>query len=90
MDNYRSIACSASLTGQLLFCSPGPDIHRRSAVEPSKAAIVGNRAQLPLHGLGLAEHTMGAAKAPPGCCKSSALHSRAFAAASLISIGVAP
>ena len=56
MDNHRSVVYGAPLTAQL-FCSAGPDIHRRRAIEPPKTAVeirkvaeanvVGNGAHLP-------------------------------------------
>ena len=60
--------------GRLLFRGGAADIHRRGAVEPSKAAVeirqvakadvVGNRAHLPLRERGIAEHAMDAGEAP--------------------------
>src|ERR1700686_4915542 len=58
----------------LLFQKARPDIHRCGAVEPSKAAVeigkvakasvVGDRADLLFPRPGLAEHAVGAGKAP--------------------------
>src|SRR6202171_1153669 len=58
---------------QLLFLGAFSDILKRCAIEPPKAAIeirkvtkadvVGNDAHRPLHGLGLAEHAVGAGEA---------------------------
>src|SRR3982074_649836 len=64
------------LCGSVMLLIPRglPDIRRRGAVEPSKAAVeirkvakanvIGNRAHLPLQGLRSAEHAIGAGEAP--------------------------